>query len=81
MNNKHNSDQIYSICWSQLYLFLNSTIFSTILTHCTEIGPLYVTYIQIRSDGKHTSGQGALRRERPGSGNLPLRPETVTIVL
>ena len=27
------------ICWSQLYLFLNSTIFSTILTNCSKIGP------------------------------------------
>ena len=49
MNNKHDSVGIYSICWSQLYLLLNSTIFSTILTNCSEIGPLFMTYIQIRS--------------------------------
>ena len=49
MNNKHDSVGIYSICWSQLCLLLNSTIFSTILTNCSEIGPLFMTYIQIRS--------------------------------
>ena len=70
INNKHNSVRIYSICWSQLYLFLNSTIYLTILTNCGEIGPLYMTNIQIRSC--------RYAHIRPGSGNPPSRPETGT---
>ena len=65
MNNKHDSVRIYNICWSQLYLFLNSTIFSTILTNCSEIGPLYMTYIHIRSWGAYirprNTGEGKTR--------------------
>ena len=40
---------VTAFVWSQLHLFLNSTIFSTILTNGSETGPLYMTYIQIRS--------------------------------
>ena len=67
INNKHDSVRIYSICWSQLYVFLTSTIFSTILTNCSEIGPLYMTYSQIRSWYVYIRASNT--RERPGSGN------------
>ena len=67
MNNKQDSVRIYCICWSQLYLFLNSTISSTILTNCSEIGPLYMTYSQIRSWYAYIRPRNT--RERPGSGN------------
>ena len=76
MNNKHDSVRIYSICWSQLYLFLNSTTFLTMLTKCSEIGPLIWPTFKF-DHGVRTSGRGTLGRERPGSENLPLRPKTV----
>ena len=72
MNNKDDSVRIYGICWSQLYLFLNSTIFSTILTNCSEIGPLYMTYIHIRSWCAYIR-RGTLGRERPGLGKITLK--------
>ena len=63
INNKHDSVQIYSICWSKLYLFPNSTIFSTTLTTAVKLD--IFLWLTFKFDhGVHTSGQGPLGKDQ-----------------
>ena len=71
-----------SICWSQLYLFLNSTVFLAILTNFSEID---MTYIQIRSWCAHIGprntreGKTWVRKSTLKTGNSVM--ELILIIL